>query len=245
MKRFEPVIMWLALVLIIALIVLSTYGAFIGAEKAKEFFNSIPLQAFWFVLLLVLIAAVILFPRLLNNRPVAMIHFGIILILAGSVWSSNSGHALQRRIFGNHKFASGKMLIRQGQTTNKVVVGEHMHIAELPFHIALKNFDVQYYDKPEGAGGFAMPKEYVSNVTVKKDNKTVAAKKIKVNHPLYYGGYYFYQYDYDKEAGSYTILKVASDSGLTLVFGGYLFLCAGFFWLLWFKRLRKTKVQWR
>jgi len=96
-------------------------------------------------------------------------------------------------------------------------------------------------DNKDSYGGLKLTyylavKDYVSNIKVIQDEKTVAAKKIEVNKPLHYGGYYFYQSSYDEKAGQYTILSVSSDLGLGLVFGGYLFLAVGVFWQLWFKK---------
>ena len=72
-----------------------------------------------------------------------------------------------------------------------------------------------------------MIRDYFSDVTVIKDGKEVAGKTIEVNHPLHYGGYHFYQYSYDSEAGEYTILSVTSDSGLYIVYTGYWLLSLG------------------
>ena len=76
----------------------------------------------------------------------------------------------------------------------------------------------------------------VSDIKVIEDDMVVAGKNIEVNKPLHYGGYYFYQFSYDDKAGQYTVLSVASDSGLGLVFGGYLFLTVGVFWQLWSRK---------
>jgi cytochrome c biogenesis protein len=180
-----------------------------------------------------------IFPQLLKNTPIALIHFGCILILAGSMWSSETGHAMQNRLLKEPKIYSGKMIIPEGKKTDLVLIGIHAGVAKLGFEIELKDFDVEYYE-PSAKGMPAMPKEFTSNVRVIKDGKIVKSQKIEVNHPLHYGGYLIYQNDYDTERGAFTILKVTSDSGLSLVFGGYLFLCIGLFWQLWFKRTRNT-----
>jgi len=78
-------------------------------------------------------------------------------------------------------------------------------------------------------------RDFISDVEVVKDNKVVARKSIEVNKPLHYGGYLFYQQGYDSEAGRYTILRVTNDRGLGVVYLGYILLCAGAFWHLWFR----------
>ena len=81
-------------------------------------------------------------------------------------------------------------------------------------------------------------KEYISELQVIEEGRIVKEKDIEVNHPLYYGGYHFYQHNYDHEEGSYTILKVTSNSGLNFVYAGYLMLCIGVFWHFWIKKIR-------
>ena len=80
-------------------------------------------------------------------------------------------------------------------------------------------------------------KDYISEVEIVADGKTVAAKAVEVNHPLHYGGYHLYQHSLDEDAaGQYTILQVVSDSGLNVVYGGYVMLIAGVFWHFWGRR---------
>ncbi len=83
--------------------------------------------------------------------------------------------------------------------------------------------------------------EYISELEVIKDGKVVAKKDIEVNHPLHYGGYHFYQQDYDHNAARYTVLGVVSDSGVDMVFAGYWMLCLGIFWHMWFRQKGKKK----
>jgi len=86
--------------------------------------------------------------------------------------------------------------------------------------------------------------DYISEIEIIKDEKVLAEKTVEVNHPLYFGGYHFYQHSYDAEAGQYTVLMIASDTGLGLVYTGYAILCAGIFWKLWVKNIfaQKKKV---
>jgi len=80
-------------------------------------------------------------------------------------------------------------------------------------------------------------REYISELEVIENNKVVAEKNIEVNHPLHFGGYHFYQHSYDARAGRYTVLMVVSDSGLSVVYAGFVILCIGVFWQLWLRRL--------
>ena len=85
--------------------------------------------------------------------------------------------------------------------------------------------------------------DYISELEVVKNNKVVAQKSIEVNHPLHFGGYHFYQHSYDARAGQYTVLMVVSDSGLGVVYAGFLMLCIGVFWHLWLRRLSFTGAR--
>ncbi len=75
-----------------------------------------------------------------------------------------------------------------------------------------------------------MVKDYKSALVIRREGREVARKTIEVNAPLHYGGYHFYQYDYDHAAGEYTVLAAASDSGLYLVYAGFILLAGGMIW---------------
>jgi hypothetical protein len=95
-----------------------------------------------------------------------------------------------------------------------------------------------------GPGG--MVSDYISDLKVLKDGQCVAQKSIEVNHPLYYGGYHFYQSSYgqDQLTGQmYTVLSVISNAGLHWIYAGYIALCLGIIWQLWFKRLRTPRTK--
>jgi hypothetical protein len=81
-----------------------------------------------------------------------------------------------------------------------------------------------------------MPKDYFSDLAVLEGGAVAAGKTIEVNDPLHWGGYHFYQYDYDHEQGEYTVLSVRSDSGLYAVYVGFVLLVAGAFVRFWVER---------
>ncbi len=236
MNKLRRSILWAALIIIILLIFFSIYGAFLGSERAQNFFNSPALVVYWFVLGLMLITGITIFQRL--GRPL-LIHFGCILVLLGAMLGSDTGHKLQQKLLGIDKIHRGQMLIYQGQESNKVITEKDSTIRKLPFSIKLKEFRVDYYEPQRGA-----VRDYISSLAVIENDKTVAEKDVEVNHPLHYGGYYFYQYSYDAQDGQYSVLMVVSDTGLGLVYGGYVMLCAGVIWYFWlrdiFKKTRKT-----
>jgi hypothetical protein len=230
MNKLHYSILWAALIIIILLIFFSIYGAFIGPERAQNFFDSPVLVVYWFILGLMLLVCA---------RRVLLIHFGCILVLLGAMLGSDTGHSLQQRLLGIDKIRRGQMLIYQGWQSNKVILEKSNQIKKLPFSIRLKEFRVDYYEPQR-----TIVCDYISSLAVIENDKIVAEKDVEVNHPLHYGGYYFYQHSYDTQAGRYSVLMVVSDTGLGLVYTGYVMLSAGVIWQFWlrdiFKKMRKT-----
>ena len=328
--------MWAALFLIVLLIFLSIYGAFVGAGRAKSFFNSLPLTVYWVVLLVALVAGFGVFVRLVREPGLLLIHLGVIVVLLGGMAGSERGHEVQRQIWGIDKIQTGSMIISEGESENLITSDKDGAMWKLPFSIKLKDFRMEYY-KPDylrvqtrSGVGWKIPVEvgveyslgadigelrivrafenfkitiegdkriavddqrpginpavqveirhpdggitseyvferfpsqpapedkflltyrriisdYISDLEVIKDGRVIAEKSIEVNKPLHFGGYHFYQSSYDAEAGQYTVLSVTSDTGLRLVYSGYVLLCGGVIWHLWLREiLAKRKRQ--
>ena len=226
------IVLWAVLGGIALLLILSVVGAFLGAERAWMFFNSTPLSVFWVFLAGLLMVGFVCFRRLLRQPGLLAVHFGSVLILGGAMYGSVSGHHLAQKLTGRKKIPYGFMKIYEGQSSNLLLDGEFkQQIAELPFSLHLRDFRIEYYDKPPG-----QIRDYKSDLVVLEQGRQVAQKVIEVNHPLHYGGYHFYQEYYDERAGPYsryTILLVVSDSGLIAVYTGFALLVGGMFWLFW------------
>jgi len=327
--------MLIVLIFIFTLILFCIYGAFLGADRAQEFFNSPSMSTPWFVLLIMLSARLFIFLKSARNFGLLLIHLGCILILAGAMYGSQTGHLFQRKFFQIDKIHRGQMLIGQGQETSQVVLGRDGRIGQLPFSIKLNEFRIEYYEPKflqiqtrqgqlwkfpielntefdlgsvfgkvkilrkfqnfriildnnirkiidsnepgynpaievqieyltgetinqyvfENFGGHSHPqdkfllsctgaiRDFISDIAIVENRNTVARKNIEVNHPLHYGGYYFYQQSYDEQGYQFSILSVVSDSGLSIVYSGYLMLVAGVFWHFWLSSLFKTKEK--
>ena len=156
------VALWAGLLFILFLISLSIYGAFIGAESAKGFFNSIPLSVYWLAFTVLLISAIALFRRLLCFRGLFLIHLGCIIILAGGIIGSQAGFIIQDKLFGTDTIRSDQMIINEG-TTERAVELEDGVTKTLPFAVKLMDFKIEYYKPgqliirtPEGEG-FKIP----------------------------------------------------------------------------------------
>ena len=140
----KRLISWANLALTLLLIVFSIYGAFIGAERAKQFFNSIPLTLYWIALAVLLVTGIAIFPRLLRVRGLFLVHVGCVLVIAGAIWGSEKGLKIQDSLFGTNTIHSGRMKIFEGDT-KKTVEMENGSEKELPFSVKLVNFKIEYY----------------------------------------------------------------------------------------------------
>ena len=143
-NRVIRLVLWSGLSLILLLMALSIYGAFIGAEAAQRFFNSIPLTIYWLALTLLLISAILTFRRLLQIRGLFLIHIGCVLVLAGGIWGSQAGFKIRDSLFGTDTIRSGKMIVYKGMT-DKAVETEQGGTKLLPFSIKLVDFRLEYY----------------------------------------------------------------------------------------------------
>ena len=72
------------------------------------------------------------------------------------------------------------------------------------------------------------PKDYISKVTVLKGGKEALAAEIRVNEPLSFGGYTFFQSGYDTEGHTWSGLQVSRDPGVPVVYAGFILLITGF-----------------
>lgn len=85
-----------------------------------------------------------------------------------------------------------------------------------------------YLAQPRGS-----VKAYKSDVAILENNRKAGQAVIEVNHPLHWGGYHFYQSDWDHQNERYTVLGVWSDSGLAAAYLGMALLALGAFWRFW------------
>jgi hypothetical protein len=132
MNKFRRELMWAALGLLVVLTFLSIYGAFIGADRAKMFFNSTPAVVFWVLLALALIAGFVAFRRLTRVPGLLLMHAGCVLILIGAALGSEIGY----KITGNDKIIEGYMQIFEGQSTNQVRTEEKLPLFSVGIQFA-------------------------------------------------------------------------------------------------------------
>ena len=145
MNRFKRPILWAALITIILLVCFSIHGAFLGADRAQAYFNSLSLTVYWFALAALLVAGIALFPRLIHVPALLLMHLGCVLILAGGMWGSAGGQRLQARLLGRERIVKGQMPILEGTAENRVRIDDSDNLPELPFAIRLRDFRIEYY----------------------------------------------------------------------------------------------------
>jgi len=331
--------MWAGLWVLVLVIILVVFGAFLGTARAAVFFNSPATVLVWVLLLVLMLAGLVLFAPLHRRPGLMAMHLGSALVIAGAMWGSETAHTWRSRYLNDtrHPFRRGRMVIFEGQATDEVILTDH-RTARLPFTLQLDDFSLEYYrpgtllvtdqagrrwsfparigaeytlgdddkthlrirrvfgnfrlqidesgrrafDKPgpsdnpalelEITGpdgtetrryvfahfpGHFLPHEtlrftyrlavrdYRSTLTVLENGSPRRQKVIEVNHPLHYGGYHFYQFGYDDQAGRYTVLEVVSDAGLHVVYTGYALLIGGSVGHFWLGPLRRRRREYR
>ncbi|MBN1556038.1 MAG: cytochrome c biogenesis protein ResB [Phycisphaerae bacterium] len=103
MKRFRQILFRATLVLIFALVVLCIVGAFLGADRAKLMFNSIPMWFFWGFWAVLSVVGLFARGKMWRSPGLLMTHIGLLLILAGGVWGSRSAHEWRGKMQGGGK----------------------------------------------------------------------------------------------------------------------------------------------
>ena len=188
-NKFRRVLMWSALTLIILLIFLSVWGAFLGAERTQRLVNTLPLSVYWLAWALVLITGLAAFRRLVRVPRLLLIHVGCVFVLAGGMWGSDAGHKLQKELLGIDKIRTGQMVIYEGDLENLVAL-ENNQQAKLPFSVKLKDFRIEYY-KPEylwvqsrEGQSWKIPVEIGSEFSLGADYGTVKILKVFENFKI-------------------------------------------------------------
>ena len=69
-----------------------------------------------------------------------------------------------------------------------------------------------------------------------KEGNVVKSQVIEVNEPLLYGGYRFYQTDYDPDRPNYSGVGVSREPGLYVIYFGFYCLVIGIFMMLYWKQ---------
>ncbi len=129
------------------------------------------------------------------------LHVALAVILVGALVTHLTGK-------------SGGIHLRQGEVSSSYELDEGPS-ETLPFSLRLESFEIERYP------GSQAPSDYRSEVTFLPEGRVVT---ISMNHIAKYGGYRFYQADYDED-GQGSILAVSHDPwGVGITYAGYLLL---------------------
>ena len=178
------------------------------AMMAAEGVWSIGIHHKWWFLLTATVLAfsmgMITVDGIRKRKPVSFIlcHAGFFLLVSGA-------------FFGAPDFRDSMIPVGRQDAVNVAFDTEGKPVL-LPFQLKLKEFHIDYYE--DGVS----PKQYSSIIDI--DGVTMVTS---VNHPLRYKGYDIYQFDYEHESGSYSVLKLVRDPWIGLVYAGMLLMAAG------------------
>ena len=187
--------------------------------------------AWWFIALWGLLAVsgcYMMYRRKIWRQPaVFLLHISFLVILAGALTT----HLTSRR---------GMVHLREGEAVctywTKNEQGAYVLTEELPFYLALRDFEVQY-----DADGVT-PADYVSHVLIStregKEETTISMNNIGRAK-----GYRIYQTSFDDdEAGS--VFTISYDPwGTAITYAGYLMLAISMIWVSVKIQSSKFKIQ--
>jgi cytochrome c biogenesis protein len=141
-----------------------------------------------------------------SHFGVYIVHLSILVLIAGAIIGS---------IFG----IEGYVNITEGETVSAINLRNGSQTLPLPFSVRCDKFKVDLYES--GA-----PKTFQSDLTFLKDNKVTQTGKLRVNHPIAYEGFRFYQASYGAAPGGKATLVLLRDGGrrdVMNVGAGYMF----------------------
>jgi len=136
----------LSLIGIFGLAALSIAGAFLGAERATLFFNSLPMILVWIFLFVLLAAGLFAFPSI-RRRPASFaMHLGCVLVIAGAMWGSPAARQVRAIWRPDAPPADGFMLLKPGETSDRLTDGTLSAArGKLPFSLRLDEFHIEHY----------------------------------------------------------------------------------------------------
>jgi len=141
-----------------------------------------------------------------SHFGVYIVHLSFLVLIAGVIIGS---------VFG----VEGYVNITEGETVNSISLRAGSQPFPLPFSVRCDKFIVEFYES--GA-----PKTFQSDLTFLTDKQAVQSGKLRVNHPMAFGGFRFYQASYGAAPGGKATLALLRDGGrrdMMNVSAGYTF----------------------
>ena len=217
----------LAVVLMAALALVCIAATFYEVDHGTPAVQRLFYGAPWFSLLLTLLG-VNVFASMMKRYPwnrhhtgFVLAHVGIVLLLAGSLFSLRAG-------------LDGQVALYEGETTDRLIVfGEDAPDGPpqmaIPVQLTLLRFRSEKYP------GSNMAASYESRVRIDDPERGVSEHLISMNNPLHYRGYIFFQASYVEGVPMVSIFSVARSPGLPLVYLGTALLTLGVIWMFYVK----------
>ena len=117
-----------------------------------------------------------------SRLGVYLTHLSLLIILIGGLIGSR---------YGFHGFVN----ILEGESTDRIFLrGKGSEVPKpIGFQVRCDDFSMTFYDV---SGKEKHVKEYASLLTISENGKEVMKKTVRVNHPLHYRGWAFYQSSY-------------------------------------------------
>jgi cytochrome c biogenesis protein len=124
---------------------------------------------------------------------VYIVHLSIMVLIVGAIIGS---------VFG----VEGYINITEGNTVNSIYLRSNNQALPLPFSVRCDKFTVELYES--GA-----PKTFQSDLTFLKADKVAQSENLRVNHPIEFEGFRFYQASYGAVPGGKATLALMRDGG--------------------------------
>ncbi len=121
---------------------------------------------------------------------VYLVHFSILIILAGGIVGSLWGF-------------KGFMELREGETKDHLLIRDTGEMKPLGFSVRCDRFSVSFYEN-------GMPKEYRSDLAFTEKGREPQKASIRVNDPFTYQGISFYQSSWDQSLAAVTVTLAAA-----------------------------------
>ena len=192
----------LLLLLVFILMAGSVLEKLIGTSSVYELVYTSPVTLVCWGVMAVCALRYLWSQRVQRTRMTFALHASFILILLGALITHVMG------IQGTIHLRQGEEGVRSFELTNN-------EKAELPFSVALNEFELEYY-----AGTFS-PMDYVSQLAFTDSDGSQSYGKVSMNHICTHHHYRFYQSGYDRD-GKGTVLAISYDPyGISLTYTGY------------------------
>jgi cytochrome c biogenesis protein ResB len=156
-KELQPYLLRMSLMALFGLTVLSIVGAFLGVERARLFFNSIPMMLIWLFLLGLLMIGIVCSAGI-RKRPASLaMHLGCVLVLAGAMWGSQTAQHWRAVLQWSSGPTTGYLLLKSGDISDRLTDSSLIRtVGQLPFSIRLEDFRIEYYPLGNEAWAFGL-----------------------------------------------------------------------------------------